>query len=33
MHTRLMLEFVLRLPLLLLRRLRGLPPFQYLGQS
>ena len=32
MHTRLVLEFVLRLPLLLLRRLRGLPPFQYLGQ-
>jgi glycosyltransferase involved in cell wall biosynthesis len=28
MHTRLMLEFVLRLPLLLWRRLRGLPPFQ-----
>jgi glycosyltransferase involved in cell wall biosynthesis len=33
MHTRLVLEFVLRLPLLVLRRLRGLPPFQYLGQS
>jgi hypothetical protein len=33
MHTRLMLEFLLRLPLLVLRRLRGLPPFQYLGQS
>jgi glycosyltransferase involved in cell wall biosynthesis len=33
MHTRLVLEFVLRLPLLLLRRLRGLPPFQYLGPS
>jgi glycosyltransferase involved in cell wall biosynthesis len=32
MHTRLMLEFLLRLPLLLRRRLRGLPPFQYLGQ-
>ncbi|PXW96644.1 hypothetical protein C7444_106165 [Sphaerotilus hippei] len=30
MHTRLMLEFVLRLPLLLLRRLTGAPPFQYL---
>ena len=28
MHTRLMLEFVLRLPVLLWRRLRGLPPFQ-----
>lgn len=28
MHTRLVLEFVLRLPLLLWRRLRGLPPFQ-----
>jgi len=28
MHTRLMLEFVLRLPGLLWRRLRGLPPFQ-----
>ena len=28
MHTRLMVEFVLRLPGLLLRRLRGLPPFQ-----
>ena len=33
MHSRLLLEFLLRLPLLLLRRLRGLPPFQYLGQS
>ncbi len=33
MHTRLVLEFVLRSPLLLLRRLRGLPPFQYRGQS
>jgi glycosyltransferase involved in cell wall biosynthesis len=32
MHARLMLEFLLRLPLLTLRRLRGLPPFQYLGQ-
>jgi glycosyltransferase involved in cell wall biosynthesis len=32
MHARLVLEFLLRLPLLLLRRLRGLPPFQYLGQ-
>jgi len=28
MHTRLMLEFVLRLPLLLWRRLTGRPPFQ-----
>lgn len=28
MHTRLMVEFVLRLPMLLWRRLRGLPPFQ-----
>lgn len=28
MHTRLMLEFVLRLPVLLLRRLRRQPPFQ-----
>jgi len=28
MHSRLMLEFVLRLPLLIWRRLRGLPPFQ-----
>ena len=28
MHTRLMLEFVLRLPLLLWRRARSLPPFQ-----
>ena len=33
MHTRLVLEFLLRLPLLAVRRLRGLPPFQYLGQS
>jgi hypothetical protein len=33
MHARLLLEFALRLPVLLLRRLRGLPPFQYLGQS
>ena len=33
MHTRLMLEFIVRVPMLLLRRLRGLPPFQYLGQS
>jgi glycosyltransferase involved in cell wall biosynthesis len=32
MHSRLLLEFVVRLPVLLLRRLRGLPPFQYLGQ-
>lgn len=30
MHTRLVLEFVLRLPLLALRRVRGKPPFQYL---
>ena len=29
MHTRLVLEFLLRLPLLALRRVRGLPPFQY----
>ena len=28
MHTRLVLEFVLRLPVLLWKRLRGLPPFQ-----
>lgn len=28
MHTRLMVEFVLRLPLLLARRLTGRPPFQ-----
>lgn len=28
MHTRLMIEFVLRLPALLWRRLRGQPPFQ-----
>jgi glycosyltransferase involved in cell wall biosynthesis len=28
MHTRLMIEFVLRLPLLAWRRWRGLPPFQ-----
>jgi glycosyltransferase involved in cell wall biosynthesis len=28
MHTRLMVEFVLRLPVLAWRRLRGLPPFQ-----
>jgi glycosyltransferase involved in cell wall biosynthesis len=28
MHVRLMVEFVLRLPALWLRRLRGLPPFQ-----
>lgn len=32
MHTRLVLEFLMRLPLLVLRRLRGLPPFQYLGE-
>jgi hypothetical protein len=31
MHTRLMIEFVLRLPLLLVRRLRGLPPFDARG--
>lgn len=29
MHTRLMLEFVLRLPLLIWKKLRGLPPFQH----
>jgi glycosyltransferase involved in cell wall biosynthesis len=29
MHTRLVLEFLVRLPLLGLRRVRGLPPFQY----
>jgi glycosyltransferase involved in cell wall biosynthesis len=29
MHTRLVLEFVLRLPMLLLQRLMGRPPFQY----
>ena len=28
MHTRLMVEFVLRLPLLLWRRATGRPPFQ-----
>jgi len=28
MHTRLMVEFVVRLPGLLLRRVRGAPPFQ-----
>jgi hypothetical protein len=28
MHTRLMVEFVLRLPGLLIRKLRGAPPFQ-----
>jgi hypothetical protein len=28
MHTRLVLEFVLRLPLLLLRRVLRRPPFQ-----
>jgi glycosyltransferase involved in cell wall biosynthesis len=28
MHIRLMVEFVLRLPVLLVRKLRGLPPFQ-----
>jgi glycosyltransferase involved in cell wall biosynthesis len=31
MHVRLMIEFVLRLPSLLLRRLRRRPPFQDLG--
>lgn len=31
MHARLVLEFVLRLPVLLVRRLAGKPPFQYLG--
>lgn len=29
MHTRLVIEFLLRLPLLLWKRLRGAPPFQY----
>jgi glycosyltransferase involved in cell wall biosynthesis len=29
MHTRLMLEFVLRLPVLMWRKARKLPPFQY----
>jgi len=29
MHTRLMLEFVLRLPVLIVRRMIGWPPFQY----
>jgi glycosyltransferase involved in cell wall biosynthesis len=33
MHTRLVLEGVLRLPVLAWRRLRGLPPFQYLRGS
>ena len=33
MHTRLVLEFLLRLPVLLLRRLRRLPPFQDRGQA
>lgn len=32
MHTRLVLEFALRLPALALRRVRGKPPFQYLGR-
>jgi len=32
MHARLVLEFLLRMPLLLRRRLRGLPPFQYLSE-
>jgi glycosyltransferase involved in cell wall biosynthesis len=32
MHTRLLLEFALRLPVLALRRLRRLPPFQYRGR-
>jgi hypothetical protein len=30
MHARLVAEFLLRLPQLTLRRLRGKPPFQYL---
>ena len=30
MHTRLMVEFLLRVPVLVLKRVRGLPPFQYL---
>jgi glycosyltransferase involved in cell wall biosynthesis len=33
MHTRLMLEFALRLPVLTLRRLRGKPPFHYIGRT
>ncbi len=33
MHTRLVIEFVLRLPMLIWRRLRHLPPFQYLHVS
>jgi glycosyltransferase involved in cell wall biosynthesis len=33
MHTRLMIEFVLRLPLLVWRRLRGAPPFQHRGKA
>jgi hypothetical protein len=33
MHARLVLEFLLRLPFLALRRLRGKPPFQYLRGS
>ena len=32
MHTRLVLEFLLRLPLLLWKRLRGAPPCQYRGR-
>ena len=32
MHARLLAEFAVRLPMLALRRVRGLPPFQYLGQ-
>ena len=32
MHTRLVLEFVVRLPWLLWKRLRGAPPFQYRGR-
>lgn len=32
MHTRLVLEFLVRLPALAVRRLRGKPPFQYLGR-
>jgi glycosyltransferase involved in cell wall biosynthesis len=32
MHARLVLEFLLRLPLLLVRRLRRLPPYQHLAR-
>ncbi|MCC2632340.1 glycosyltransferase family 2 protein [Ramlibacter sp.] len=32
MHARLLAETLVRLPVLLMRRLRGLPPFQYLGR-